>query len=80
MVSQKETLFPSQEQIEKEYRRRKRIFWNWLIWALVCYVAVNLFLIAVNWLTSPHHWWAIWVIGSWGIGLLMAAIEKSMKY
>lgn len=80
MDSQKEKLFPSQEQIEKEYRRRERIFWNWLIWALVCYVVVNLFLIAINWFTNPHEWWVIWVIGSWGIGLLMTAIEKSMKY
>ncbi len=72
--------YPSWEAIEQVRRQRARYFWNWLIWALVYYVAVNLFLIAVNWFTSPHHWWVLWVIGGWGISLLITAIEKSMKY
>lgn len=70
----------SWEAIEKMRLQRERYFWNWLIWSLVGYVAVNLFLIAVNWFISPQHWWVLWVICGWGISLLMAAIEKSMKY
>lgn len=72
--------FPSSEQIEKEYRRREQLFWNWLIWSLVYYVGVNLLLIAINWVTCPHYWWVWWVIGGWGISLLTIALEKSMKY
>lgn len=71
---------PTQEQIEEACRRRARYFWNWLIWSLAYYVVINLFLIAINWFTSPHYWWVLWVIGGWGISLLMAAIEKSIKY
>lgn len=72
--------FPSSEQIEKEYRRREQLFWNWLIWSLVYYVVVNLFLITINWFTTPHYWWVLWVIGGWGISLLTTALEKSQKY
>lgn len=72
--------FPSVEQIEKEYRRRERLFWNWLIWSLVYYVVINLSLIAINWFTCPHYWWVLWVIGGWGISLLTTALEKSRKY
>lgn len=71
---------PTQEQIEAIYRQRARYFWNWLTWSLVYYVVINLFLIAVNWFTSPHYWWVLWVIGGWGICLLITAIEKSIKY
>lgn len=52
-------------------------FWNWLTWSLVYYVVINLFLIAINWFTSPHYWWVLWVIAGWGISLLMTAIEKA---
>ena len=37
-------------------------------------------LVAVNWFTSPHYWWVLWVIAGWGISLLITAIEKSIKY
>ncbi|MCS3131751.1 2TM domain-containing protein [Phocaeicola vulgatus] len=43
-------------------------------------MVINLFLIAINWFTSPHYWWVLWVIAGWGISLLMTAIEKSIKY
>lgn len=71
---------PTQEQIEVVCRQRARHFWNWLTWSLVYYVVINLFLIAINWFTSPHYWWVLWVIAGWEISLLMTAIEKSIKY
>ena len=46
---------PTQEQIEVVCRQRARHFWNWLTWSLVYYVVINLFLIAINWFTSPHY-------------------------
>lgn len=50
---------PTQEQIEVVCRQRARHFWNWLTWSLVYYVVINLFLIAINWFTSPHYWWVL---------------------
>lgn len=71
---------PTPEQIEEVCRQRAHYFWNWLTWSLVYYVVINLFLIAINWFTCPHYWWVFWVIGGWGISLLMTAVEKSIKY
>lgn len=73
-----EKTVPTQEQIEAACRQSARHFWNWLTWSLVYYVVINLFLIAINWFTSPHYWWVLWVIAGWGISLLMTAIEKSI--
>ena len=66
-----EKTVPTQEQIEAACRQSARHFWNWLTWSLVYYVVINLFLIAINWFTSPHYWWVLWVIAGWGISLLM---------
>lgn len=52
-----EKTVPTQEQIEAACRQSARHFWNWLTWSLVYYVVINLFLIAINWFTSPHYWW-----------------------
>ncbi len=38
-----------------------------IIWAVTC-----AFLAVVNRLTSPHYWWVLWVIGGWGLQLLLA--------
>ena len=75
-----EKFVPTEEQIKAECQQRARYFWNWLTWSLVSYVVINLFLVAVNWFTSPHYWWVLWVIAGWGISLLITAIEKSIKY
>ena len=61
-----EKTVPTQEQIEAACRQSARHFWNWLTWSLVYYVVINLFLIAINWFTSPHYWWVLWVIAGWG--------------
>ncbi len=54
-----EKTVPTQEQIEAACRQSARHFWNWLTWSLVYYVVINLFLIAINWFTSPHYWWVL---------------------
>ena len=56
-----EKFVPTEEQIKAECQQRARYFWNWLTWSLVYYVVINLFLVAVNWFTSPHYWWVLWV-------------------
>ena len=78
--TKKRKFAPTEEQIKAECQQRARYFWNWLTWSLVYYVVINLFLVAVNWFTSPHYWWVLWVIAGWGISLLITAIEKSIKY
>jgi hypothetical protein len=39
------------------------------------YVAVNLFLLALNWYRSPDHWWAMWSVLGWGIGLASHGVQ-----
>lgn len=42
----------------------------------VTYVVVNAFLVLVWWVTSPGgNFWPVWVIGGWGIGLVLNAWE-----
>ena len=37
------------------------------------YVLICLALLAINLVTSPHRLWVFWVIGGWGLGVLMHA-------
>ncbi|PFG33019.1 2TM domain-containing protein [Sanguibacter antarcticus] len=40
----------------------------------VTYLVVNAFLVLVWWITGPGgYFWPIWVIGGWGIGLVLSA-------
>ena len=40
---------------------------------LVAYVVVNIFLVVVWAVTGAGYFWPIWVIGGWGIGLVLHA-------
>ena len=40
---------------------------------LVAYVVVNIFLVVVWAVTGADYFWPIWVIGGWGIGLVLHA-------
>jgi hypothetical protein len=40
---------------------------------LVSYVVVNAFLVLVWAVTGAGYFWPIWIIGGWGIGLVMHA-------
>ncbi|MEH2175418.1 2TM domain-containing protein [Nostoc sp.] len=44
---------------------RRRAFWT----HLVSFLAVNLFLILLNLITSPSYFWAIFPVLGWGLGL-----------
>lgn len=53
---------------EKKRRRFAREFARQLIvWAVTCS-----FLAVVNWMTSPHYWWVLWVIAGWGLQLILS--------
>lgn len=60
-----------QEAAAFEYVRKLRRFY------VHCfrYVLVNLVLLAVNLTQTPERLWVLWVIGGWGIGLLMHAFR-----
>lgn len=42
---------------------------------LAKYVVICVALLAINLLMTPEHLWAYWVIGGWGIGLLLHAFR-----
>ncbi len=50
----------------RRVREKKSFYTN-----LTSYVAVMAFLIALNLLTSPTHWWFIYPMLGWGLGLAM---------
>lgn len=63
-----------QERREAAVKRlkEKRDFWQ----HLVVYVLVNGLLIVVWWVTNrPGHFWPLWPLLGWGIGLAMHAWE-----
>lgn len=39
------------------------------------FVLVTALLAVVNYLTSPHYWWVLWVLGGWGLGLVTQALR-----
>lgn len=51
----------------KRRRSTRQFAQQVIIWAVTC-----AFLAVVNRLTSPHYWWVLWVIGGWGLQLLIA--------
>lgn len=54
-----------------EYVRRLRKFYQHCL----RYVLVNLALVAVNLIQTPERLWVLWVIGGWGLGLLLHAFR-----
>ncbi|MEH1795204.1 2TM domain-containing protein [Nostoc sp.] len=46
---------------------RRRGFWT----HFVSFLAVNLFLIILNFITSPSYFWAIFPVLGWGLGLFL---------
>lgn len=45
------------------------------IMSWVYYVAVCAFLTVVNYTTSSHYLWVLWVIGGWGLAQLIYTVE-----
>ena len=41
---------------------------------LVAYISVNLFLVFINYTTSPQYLWFMWPLFGWGIGLLFHSL------
>ena len=39
--------------------------------AFVAYLVVNTFLVWIWWFTGGGYFWPAWILGGWGIGMLM---------
>ena len=46
---------------------------------LFVFVLVIVFLLVVNWLTSPDVWWVQWVFLGWGIGVVAHGLAVFAK-
>jgi hypothetical protein len=58
--------FPSQ----KEFQMRRLLGNPGLRIHLIVYVAVNILLLLINLLVSPHHLWFYWPALGWGLGIV----------
>jgi len=62
---------PSEQQEQEAFahvRNLRRFYIH-----LFRYIVVCLILLGVNLYTSPQHLWIFWVLGGWGIGILLHA-------
>ncbi|MFZ2652395.1 MAG: helix-turn-helix domain-containing protein [Burkholderiaceae bacterium] len=69
MSSTVNSLAEQQEAEAFKYVRKLRGFYTHLFQ----YIVVTLVLLAVNLIVTPHRMWAFWVMGGWGLGVLMHA-------
>ena len=69
MTSSSSDSAEKQEEEAFKYVRKLRRFYLHLFQ----YVIVVLGLLAINLIVSPHRMWVFWVMGGWGLGLLMHA-------
>jgi hypothetical protein len=61
------------EDARKKVKKLKIFYHN-----LITYVVVNIFLIAINLITSPHQLWFYWVTIFWGISLAITGARIFM--
>ena len=69
MTSTADSLAEEQEKEAFQHVRRLRRFYLHLL----RYVVVVLVLLGINLIVSPHRMWSLWVMGGWGLGILMHA-------
>ena len=60
--------------VEQEARRQVKKLKEFYNHAGI-YVVINIVLIAINLLTSPGTFWAVWPLMGWGVGLAIHAVE-----
>lgn len=63
------SLSDQQEQDAFKYVRNLRRFYIHLF----KYVVITLILLAINLFFTPQHFWAVWVMAGWGLGILWHA-------
>ena len=63
---------PKTMEITSVNTNKRRLFARWFIRRLTTCVVVCAFLAFVNWQTSPHYWWVLWVIAGWGLNIALS--------
>ena len=53
---------------------KRRLFARWFTRRLTTYAVICAFLALVNWHTSPHYWWVLWVVAGWGLNIVLSLI------
>lgn len=78
MAAATETLESKQEEEAFAYVRKLRRFYLHLL----RYLFVVLVLLAINVMVWPHRMWVYWVIGGWGLGVLLhaASVFKPLTF
>ncbi len=46
---------------------------------LVAYVVINAFLVGVWTVTGAGYFWPVWIIGGWGVGLVLHAWDAFLR-
>ena len=62
------------EELRKILSKRvkaKRDFYSHLI----SYLVVNVFLVILNYITSPGYYWFLWVTFGWGVGIVCHGVS-----
>lgn len=67
-------------ELVEEKQKMKTRFSLHVTMSIVKYIVINVFLVVVNWLTTPHYWWVLWVIAGWGVGLSLNLLSEYMEY
>jgi hypothetical protein len=61
---------PLSEQQARRHVHKLQAFYNQVLW----FLAINVFLLIINLLSSPDNLWFYWVTIFWGIGLAFNAL------
>ncbi|MBP1613046.1 MAG: hypothetical protein H6Q13_494 [Bacteroidetes bacterium] len=67
-------------ELVEEKQKMKTRFSLHVTMSIVKYIVINVFLVVVNWLTTPHYWWVLWVIAGWGVGLSLNLLSEYLTY
>ena len=66
---------PKTMEITSANTNKRRLFARRFSRRVTTCFAVCGFLAFVNWYTSPHYWWVVWVIAGWGLSILLSLIR-----
>ena len=65
---------PKTMEITSANTNKRRLFARRFSRRVTTCFAVCGFLAFVNWYTSPHYWWVVWVMAGWGLNLILSLV------
>ena len=65
---------PKTMEITSVNTNKRRLFARRFSRRVTTCFAVCGFLAFVNWYTSPHYWWVVWVMAGWGLNLILSLV------